>query len=143
VSGALNGDAFEWPVRVYYEDTDLQGVVYFANYFKYMERARSEWLRSLGVEQDRFLDEQRRYFVVVDTSARFVRPARFNDCLVATARLVDLSRATFLIEQNIYRDSLAGELLCEGLTRAACVNADSGKPVAVPDSIFKEPTHVD
>ena len=137
---AVDGKPFEWPVRVYYEDTDLQGVVYFANYFKYMERARSEWLRALGIEQDRFLAEKRRYFVVVDTSAKFVSPARFNDCLVATARLTERSRATFLIEQNIYRK---GELLCAGQTRAACVNADTGKPVAIPDLLFKDTIHVD
>jgi acyl-CoA thioester hydrolase len=128
---------FEWPIRVYYEDTDLQGVVYFANYFKYMERARTEWLRSLGVEQDKLFHEERKYFVVVETNAEFVKPARFNDELVATARLVDLTRATFLIEQNIYRDSLDGELLCTGMTKAAYVNAETQKPLRVPASIFE------
>jgi acyl-CoA thioester hydrolase len=128
---------FEWPIRVYYEDTDLQGVVYFANYFKYMERARTEWLRSLGVEQDKLFREERKYFVVVDTNAEFIKPARFNDELVATARLVDLTRATFLIEQNIYRDGLDGELLCKGMTKAAYVNAETQKPLRVPASIFE------
>jgi len=129
---------FEWPVRVYYEDTDMQGVVYFANYFRYMERARTEWLRSLGVEQDRLFNEERRYFVVVDTNAEFLKPARFNDQLVATARLADLTRATFLIEQNIYRNSLDGELLCKGMTRAAYVNAETQKPLRVPAEIFED-----
>lgn len=129
---------FAWPIRVYYEDTDLQGVVYFANYFRYMERARTEWLRSLGVEQDRLMNEERRYFVVVDTQAEFVRPAHFNDKLVATARLLELRRATFSIEQNIYRNSLDGELLCKGRATAAYINADSHKPLRVPASIFKD-----
>jgi len=129
---------FEWPVRVYYEDVDLQGVVYFANYFKYMERARTEWLRSLGVDQRRLFSEERRYFVVVDTNAEFLVPAQFNDELVATARLVGLTRATFLIEQNIYRDSPVGDLICKGMTRAAYVNADTRKPLRVPASIFKD-----
>jgi len=129
---------FEWPVRVYYEDTDMQGVVYFANYFRYMERARTEWLRSLGVEQDRLFNEERRYFVVVDTNAEFLKPARFNDQLVATARLADLTRATFLIEQNIYRNSLDGELLCKGMTKAAYVNAETQKPLRVPAEIFED-----
>ena len=129
---------FTWPLRVYYEDTDLQGVVYFANYFKYMERARTEWLRALGVEQDRLFNEERRYFVVVDTSAEFLVPAKFNDRLLATARLAGLTRATFLIEQNIYRNSLEGDLICRGQTRAAYVNADSKKPTRVPASIFKD-----
>jgi acyl-CoA thioester hydrolase len=139
----LNQEPFAWPVRVYYEDTDAQGLVYFANYFKFMERARTEWLRSLGVEQDVLLNQERRHFVVIDTSAEFLQPAKFNDELTATARLVGLTRATFLIEQNIYRNGLDGELLCKGMTKAAYVNADSQKPVRVPASIFKDPTHVD
>ena len=128
---------FSWPVRVYYEDTDAQGLVYFANYFKFMERARTEWLRSLGVEQDVLMNDLRRYFVVIDTNAQFLKPAKFNDELIATARLADHTRATFLIEQNIYRDSLEGELLCKGMTKAAYVNADTQKAVRIPELLFK------
>jgi acyl-CoA thioester hydrolase len=134
----MSAKAFEWPIRVYYEDTDLQGVVYYANYFRYMERARTEWLRSLGVEQDRLLTEERRYFVVVDTWAEFLRPAKFNEMLVATARLADMTRATFQIEQNIYRESVDGELLCRGRVKAACVDADTQRPLRVPVSLFEE-----
>jgi len=129
---------FTWPVRVYYEDTDAQGLVYFANYFKFMERARTEWLRSLGVEQDVLLNEQRRFFVVVDTQAEFLKPAKFNERLLATARLAELSRATFLIEQQIVRDAPGNELLCRGTTRAAFVNADTQRPVRLPASLFKD-----
>jgi len=125
-------------VRVYYEDSDAQGLVYFANYFKFMERARTEWLRSLGVEQDVLLYEARRFFVVVDTRADFLAPARFNDELVVTAGLIDLSRASFLIEQNIFRDNLDGEMLCRGTTRAAYLNADTLKPARLPDTLFKD-----
>ncbi len=132
---------FAWPVRVYYEDTDAQGLVYYANYFRFMERARTEWLRSLGVEQDVLLNEERRYFVVVETRAEFLRPARFNDQLVATAQLSDMSRATFLIEQNIFRGGLDGELLVRGETLAAYVNAETGRPLRVPASLFKDPRH--
>jgi len=135
-------EPFAWPVRVYYEDTDAQGLVYFANYFKFMERARTEWLRILGVEQDVLLNQDRRHFVVIDTSAEFLKPARFNDELMATARLVGLTRATFSIAQNIYRNSLDGDLLCKGMTKAAYVNADTQKPVRVPASIFKDSHHV-
>ena len=134
----MSAEAFEWPIRVYYEDTDLQGVVYYANYFRYMERARTEWLRSLGVEQDRLLNEERRYFVVVDTWAEFLRPARFNEMLVATARLAEMTRATFQIEQNIYRESVDGELLCRGRVKATCVDADTQRPLRVPVSLFEE-----
>jgi len=130
---------FAWPVRVYYEDSDAQGLVYFANYFKFMERARTEWLRSLGVEQDVLLNEERRFFVVVDTNAEFLLPAKFNDELLVTARLKGLARASFLIEQKIYRNSLDGELLCQGNTRAAFLNADTLKAVRVPATLFKDP----
>ena len=129
---------FEWPIRVYYEDTDLQGVVYYANYFRYMERARTEWLRSLGVEQDRLLQEERRYFVVVDAYAKFLKPARFNEILVATARLTEKTRASFKIEQNIYRGSMDGDRLCEGYITAAYVDADTQRALRIPASIFED-----
>ncbi len=130
-------DPFAWPVRVYYEDTDAQGLVYFANYFKFMERARTEWLRSLGIEQDALMRDDRRIFVVVDTQADFREPARFNDELLVTANLVSLSRASFLIEQQIFRNSLDGALLCRGTARAALLSADTLKSVRVPASLFE------
>lgn len=127
-------------MRVYYEDSDAQGLVYFANYFKFMERARTEWLRSLGVEQDVLLYQERRFFVVVDTQAEFLVPARFNDELLVTASLDRLSRATFLIDQKIFRNGLDGKLLCQGKTRAAFLDADTHRPVRVPASFFKDKT---
>ncbi len=133
----VSGNPFAWPVRVYYEDTDAQGVVYYANYFRFMERARTEWLRSLGVDQVSMHAEERRIFVVTETQAEFVLPARFNDVIVVTATLAGLSRATFDIEQNIYRDSQDGELLLRGSVKAACLNADSMRPMRVPVSIFE------
>ena len=71
-------ETFEWPVRVYYEDTDAQGVVYYANYFRFMERARTEWLRALGVDQQRMHEQDRKIFVVVSTRAEFIVPAQYN-----------------------------------------------------------------
>lgn len=129
----MSSETFEWPVRVYYEDTDAQGVVYYANYFRFMERARTEWLRSLGVDQPRLLYEERRMFVVVSTQADFLVPAKFNDELVVTARLGGLTRASFDIEQNIYRGSTAGTLLLRGGVRAAFLDADTHRPKRVPD----------
>ena len=131
---------FEWSIRVYYEDTDAQGVVYYANYFRYMERARTEWLRSLGVDQAKLLNEERRMFVVTETNAAFLSPAKFMDEVVVTARLSGLTRATFDIEQNIYQDGLDGELLIRGGVKAAFLNADTLRPVRVPAEIF-EGTH--
>ena len=129
---------FAWPVRVYYEDSDAQGLVYFANYFKFMERARTEWLRALGVEQDVLLYEKRRFFVVAETQADFLAPARFNDELLVTAGLTGLARASFVIEQKIFRGKLDGELLCRGTTRAAYLDADTLRPTRLPDTLFKD-----
>lgn len=138
MSDSKNGKTFVWPVRVYYEDSDAQGVVYYANYFKFMERARTEWIRSLGVEQDILMKMDRRIFVVVDMTAQFVSPARFNDQLAVTARLTDLSRATFSIGQDIFRNNIDGELLCRGSIRAAFLNADTLKPARLPETLFKD-----
>ena len=130
---------FEWRIRVYYEDTDAQGVVYYANYFRFMERARTEWLRALGVDQAEMLNVQRRMFVVTESNAKFLAPARFNDEVVVTARLAGLTRATFDIEQNIYQHDLNGKLLVRGTIGAAFLNADNMRPMRVPADIFEGP----
>ena len=135
---ADNAKPFEWPIRVYYEDTDAQGVVYYANYFRFMERARTEWLRALGVDLVAMLEQDRRIFVVTETSAEFLAPARFNDQIIATAGLAELTRATFNIEQNIYLDNPERSLLLRAHVRAAYLNADTMRPARVAASIFEE-----
>ena len=127
---------FELPIRVYYEDTDAQGVVYYANYFRFMERARTEWLRSLGVDMVRLQDEERRIFVVAEVNVKFHAPARLSDELVVTAGLRDLTRVAFDIEQKIFRNSTDGDLLISGIVKAAYLDADSMRPKRVPSSIF-------
>ena len=129
---------FELPVRVYYEDTDAQGVVYYANYFRFMERARTEWLRSLGVDMVRLQDEERRIFVVAEVQAKFHAPARLSDDLVVTARLSGLTRVSFDIEQKIFRESTDGDLLISGIVKAAYLDADTMRPKRVPSSLFEE-----
>ena len=131
---------FIWPIRVYYEDTDAQGLVYYANYFRFMERARTEWIRDIGIEQDVLLRDERRCFVVVDIEASFVSPARFNDMIVATARLASHTRASFKIEQNIFRDSVDGQLLCKAITRAAYIDADTQRPLRLPTQLIEGAT---
>jgi len=130
-------DVFEWPIRVYYEDTDAQAVVYYANYFRFMERARTEWLRALGVNQPRMLEADNTIFVVVSTYAEFIAPAVFNDQLIVTASLSKLTRASFEIEQNVYRDSRDGTLLLRGGVKAAMLDADTMKPQRIPASLFE------
>jgi acyl-CoA thioester hydrolase len=129
---------FELPIRVYYEDTDAQGVVYYANYFRFMERARTEWLRSLGVDMVQLQDEERRIFVVAEVNVNFHAPARLSDELVVTAGLRDLTRVAFDIEQKIFRNSTDGELLISGIVKAAYLDADTMRPKRVPSSIFGE-----
>ncbi len=135
---ATDENSFSWPVRVYYEDTDAQGVVYYANYFRFMERARTEWLRSLGVNMVKLHEEDRRIFVVAEVSVRFLAPARLSDELTITARLTNLSRVSFDIEQNIYRGDTDGELLISGQVKAAYLDADSMRPRRIPATIFGE-----
>jgi len=132
----VEGQPFLWPVRVYYEDTDAQGVVYYANYFRFMERARTEWLRSLGVDMVSLMDKERRIFVVAEVQVKFVAAARLSDKLSVTAQLSNLSRVSFDIEQNIYRDNTGGELLVSGTVKAAYLDADTMRPKRVPRSIF-------
>lgn len=130
--------AFTLPIRVYYEDTDAQGVVYYANYFRFMERARTEWLRSLGVDMVALQENERRIFVVAEVAAKFHAPARLCDDLVVTAQLQNLTRVSFDIEQKIFRNSTDGELLISGLVKAAYLDADTMRPKRVPPSLFGE-----
>ena len=127
---------FEWPVRVYYEDTDAQGVVYYANYFRFLERARTEWLRALGVDQQHLMTVERRVFVVVKSEADFLKSARFNDQLIVTAGLESLSRATFTIRQNIYIDNDARDHCIRSTVVAAYLDADTHRPLRVPKDLF-------
>jgi acyl-CoA thioester hydrolase len=137
---ALKQPPFHWPVRVYYEDTDAQGVVYYANYFRFLERARTEWLRALGVDMVALMTEERRIFVVAEVQARFLAPARLNDQLIVTAQLTSLSRVSFDIEQNIYRDTIDGEQLISGNVKAAYLDADTMRPKRLPPSLFRKST---
>lgn len=124
---------FIWPVRVYYEDTDAGGVVYYANYLKFLERARTEWLRGLGFEQDQLRDEHGLLFAVSRLQLSYNRPARFNDELTVSVRINRLGKASLDLEQAVL--NARGELLCSGEVRIACVDANLFKPKAIPNFI--------
>jgi acyl-CoA thioester hydrolase len=134
---------FEWPIRVYYEDTDSSGVVYYANYLRFMERARTEWLRSLGFEQDRLSRDEGTVFVVHSASIEFLRPARFNDLLTVISGLQHRGRASLTFTQNIIRQQEASQPCCTGKVKVACVNADSFRPQPIPEPLLKELADVD
>jgi len=127
---------FSIDVRVYWEDTDAQGVVYYANYFRFMERARSEWLRARGVSQTALLSEQGLMFAVVDTALKFFLPARFDDVLDISAQLAELRGARFRFDQEIRRGGPGGELLCQGHCQAACLDATTYRPRRLPQGLL-------
>jgi len=124
---------FIWPVRVYYEDTDAAGVVFYANYLKFMERARTEWLRSLGFEQTTLMHEHNVVFVVRSLAVEYLRPAVFNDALEITVTLTGTRGSLLEISQAVRRGQ---RVLVSGDVRVACVNTQSFKPVRIPPSIL-------
>jgi acyl-CoA thioester hydrolase len=151
---------FTWALRVYYEDTDLAGIVYYANYLRYMERARTEWLRALGCEQDVLLAQAGSVFVVVRAALEYKTPSRFNDILLVDVAVTTLGRASVVVSQNVYRASgtipiglvpseavaelcLSGHLgpsnyVCTAEIRIACVSAKTLYPCPIPEFIYAE-----
>jgi acyl-CoA thioester hydrolase len=136
---ASPGQIFEWPVRVYWEDTDAGGIVFYANYLKFFERARTEWLRSLGIEQQRLKESTGGMFVVLETSIRYRRPARLDDELIVTASMVETGRASMIIKQHaLLKSEQKNEqpaLLCDGTIRIGWINASSFQPTRMPASL--------
>jgi acyl-CoA thioester hydrolase len=128
----MTASNFEHPVRVYWEDTDAGGVVFFANYLKFFERARTEWLRSLGFSQERMRVDEQAAFVVSETRVRYLRPARLDDLLTITVRIAAMARVSITIEQQAWRGD---ELLAEGSIRIACVDISRFAPRRIPDGI--------
>ena len=129
---------FTFPVRVYWEDTDAGGVVYYANYLRFLERARSEWLRSLGIDQARLRQVERLQFVVVEANIRYHRAAKFDDELTVTAGLESLRGASVTFAQEIRRGTAAGELLVSATVRAACITSDTLKPRPLPQALVDQ-----
>ena len=124
---------FVLPVRVYIEDTDAGGIVYYVNYLKFMERARTEYMRSLEY-QHYALAEENFQFVVHSCQISYRRPARIDDALEVSARLTHLGRATLVFTQSVKRD---GELLCEAQIKVACVSADGIRPRPLPTPLYE------
>jgi acyl-CoA thioester hydrolase len=121
--------------RCYWEDTDAGGVVYYANYLKFMERCRSEWLRALGIDQVRLRTERRMQFAVVNVTVDFLRPAVLDDEILVTAELARMGGATIAFKQTIMRGDVQ---LIDADTRVACIDSDTLKPRAIPKDLFTE-----
>jgi acyl-CoA thioester hydrolase len=126
---------FAWPVRVYHEDTDAGGIVYYANYMKFLERARTEWLRATGVEQTPLKEEHGLIFVVVDIEAHYRKPARYGELLQVTCAVDESSRASLTFKQQIYRERLDGDLLLDSRVRIACLDALRYRPRPLPSAL--------
>lgn len=132
---APDNDCFTFPVRVYYEDTDAGGVVFYANYLKYMERARTEWLRVLGFEQRRVAAEEDALFAVVKVTLNYRQPARLDDLLEVGAKVTEMGRSSIVFEQFVRRTA-DGATLAEGEVRVACLT-NAFRPRSIPEAIRK------
>lgn len=119
---------FTWMVRIYYEDTDVAGVVYYANYLKYMERARTEWLRQMGHDHSLMQQQHNVAFVVKSTTIEYLKPARLNDVVQVSTHLIELGRCKLVVSQNIFRQE---EQLTGATVTLACVD-NTLRPVAMP-----------
>ena len=130
---------FQLAVRIYWEDTDAGGFVFYANYLKFFERARTEWLRSLGFGQQHLRDESGGMFVVSETTVKYHSPARLDDSLVVTAKLQQGGRASLTIAQSAYLRcaNQTDQLLAEGTIRLGWVNSSTLKPGRIPASVLE------
>ena len=131
----VNPGIFVWPVRVYYEDTDAAGVVFYASYLNFMERARTEWLRSLGFEQSNLFHDHDVVFVVRALAVEYLRPALFDDALEVTVALKEARGSLIEVAQTIRRG--AHTLVTAGV-KIACVNTQSFKPVRIPKPVLEK-----
>lgn len=122
---------FSIPVRVYYEDTDAGGVVFYANYLKFMERGRTEWLRSLGVEQQQLIESEDALFAIVNVDIDYRKPARLDDLLQVTVNIEEVGHSSIRFHQQVIRET-DGLLLCEAVVRAACLSASRFRPRPIP-----------
>ena len=129
LAGEWDGRTYAWPVRVYYEDTDTGGVVYYANYLKFFERARTEWLRNFGLNQDKLAQEDGLMFVVRRAQLEFLRPARLDDMLEVTVEPLKIARVYVDLTQEA---KCGAQLLARAEVRVACLNQRNFKPAPIP-----------
>lgn len=129
---------FTWPIRVYYEDTDAGGVVYYANYLKFFERARTEMLRAMGFEQDRLRMEYGIIFAVRSITVDYLLPAKFNEQLQADAEITTVKPASVVFSQTVSSDAA---ILCKAVVRIACLDAETLRPQLIPEYLLEHLKH--
>ncbi len=130
---------FQWPIRVYYEDTDAGGVVYYANYLRFFERARTEWLRTCGFEQDQLKDQHQLVFAVRSVNIDYLSPARFNQLLSVNTEIAEFRGASILFSQQITdTNTEKNQVLCTANVRVVCIDTQTFTPRPIPKSIRKE-----
>jgi acyl-CoA thioester hydrolase len=133
----MSNEIFTWPVRIYWEDTDAGGIVFYANYLKFFERSRTEWLRAKGIGQHALREASGGMFVVSEAQLQYRKSARLDDQLLITTSLLDAGRASMRIHQQALLNRPTGqELLCEATIRAGWVNASSLKPARIPTHVI-------
>ena len=132
-------NVFTWPVRIYWEDTDAGSIVFYANYLKFFERARTEWLRAKGVEQRQLQQDLGCIFVVSDVQIKYLRSARLDDQLLVTAHLSELGRSSFTIQQEarLVSQDAAPVVLCTGSVRVGWIHGQTSKPARIPPELQK------
>lgn len=130
-----NENVFLWPIRIYYEDTDSGGIVYYANYLKFMERARTEWLRAEGFEQDELIAKDNVIFAVRSVQVDYLSPARFNEELVISTKMIKKGKASITVEQVVKRDK---DVLCRAVIKIASLNAQDFKPAIMPENLYNK-----
>jgi tol-pal system-associated acyl-CoA thioesterase len=126
---------FEYKLRIYWEDTDAGGIVYYANYLKFFERARTEWLRTLGIHQQKMREEDGIILVVSEVHAKYLRSARLDDELIITTQARHIGRASITLEQKAFRQNTNGELLCEAQVKIGCIHATTMAPFRFPSTL--------
>lgn len=136
----MSETVFEFPVRVYYEDTDAGGVVYHSNYINFMERARTEWLRNLGFEQDDLIERMQVLFAVRKLTIDYRKPALFNQALVVKTSVTDVRKASLTFEQDIYLQT-DDVILTTGEVKIACLDSQSLRPAPIPREIQEKLQH--
>lgn len=127
-------DVFNLAVRTYYEDTDSAGVVYYANYLKFMERARTEFLRSLGYELTTLDEQYQVVFVVRSVAIEYLKPAHLNDLLIVSVLPIEFGRSRMVFEQQVHRKS-TGELIVEAKVNLVCIHSKELKPISIPKEV--------